>query len=301
MFQALFPVFSLILLGALLQWQNFPGREFWRGAEKLTYYLLFPALLFLKLSDSEVGATEIQVIALVVVITLLMTTTLLLLIGRSFGIKGPVFTSFFQGGIRFNTYVGLASVNELFGQEGMAIAALTLGLMIPLVNLLCIWIFELSVPTGNRSIRGMLVNIIKNPLIIACVVGLSWSWLGLSLPQTLESVLLLLAGTALPLGLLAVGTGIHLAALRGIGVTFFLSSAVKLLLLPMMLFTLSRWLGLDDMTALVLVVIGSLPTASSAYILARQLGGDGPMMAAVISGQTLLAMLTMPLILALVT
>ncbi len=301
MFQSLFPVFSLIFLGALLRWVGFPGKDFWRGAENLTYNLLFPSLLFLKLSSSQVGTTEIQNVALVVVGTLLITTLLLLVIGRVLGEGGARFTSFYQGGIRFNTYVGLASVNELFGGEGMAVAALILGLMIPLVNLLCIWIFELNVPVGKRSLRTMLINVLKNPLIIACVVGFSWNRLGLPLPQTIESVLLLLAGTALPLGLLAVGAGIYLDALRGIGSTFFASSAVKLLVVPALFYMISRMFGLDEITTLVLVVMGSLPTASSAYILARQLGGDGPTMAAIISGQTLLAMLTMPLVLGLVT
>ena len=301
MFQALFPVFSLILLGALLRWFGFPGTDFWRGAEKLTYYVLFPSLLFTKLSTSQVGTAEIQDVALVVVITLLVTTILLLAIGRVLGKDGARFTSFFQGGIRFNTYVGLASVSELFGSEGMAIAALSLGLMIPLINLLCIWIFELSVPVGKASLRSMLINFVKNPLIIACLVGFSWSRLGLPLPQMIESVLLLLAGTALPLGLLAVGAGIYLDALRGIGAAFFVSSGMKLLVVPALFYTLSRMFGLDELTTLVLVVMGSLPTASSAYILARQLGGDGPLMAAIISGQTLLAMVTMPLVLALAT
>jgi predicted permease len=297
MFNALIPVFCLILLGAALHYGNFPGREFWAAAEKLTYYLLFPSLLFVKLSSASLGDFDILGMTLVIVAVLLTASVLLFVAARLLNMQGPIFTSVYQGGIRFNTYVGLAAVNELQGNMGIAAAAVALGIMIPLVNLLVISVFAIKINSEADRRTAILRNIIKNPLIFACVLGIAWSRLGIPVPETMNSILILLSGMALPLGLLAVGAGLNLRALSGVSLGFGISSAVKLLGIPVMAYGFSRGVGLDAMTTSVLVTLGCLPTASSAYILARQLNGDAPLMAAVISGQTLLAMLTMPLML----
>ena len=297
MFDALLPVFCLILLGAGLRRLEFPGDEFWIGAEKLTYFLLFPSLLFVKLSSASVG--EFDFLRMGAVIAALLVATSLLLIAGGYLLKteAAAFTSFYQGGIRFNTYVGLAVIYELQGNEGIAAAAVALGIMIPLVNLLTISVFAVKVRSAESQRLSVLRNILKNPLILACVFGILWSSLGIPLPQTMASILNLLSGMALPLGLLAVGAGLKLGALKGVSVAFSLAATIKLLAVPIMAFGFSRILGLDSGMSTVLVVLGCLPTASSAYILARQLNGDAPLMAAMISGQTLLAMLTMPLLL----
>ena len=56
---ALGPVFLLILLGALLRRLEFPDAAFWPQAERLTYYVLFPAMLVYKLALAEVGDTPV--------------------------------------------------------------------------------------------------------------------------------------------------------------------------------------------------------------------------------------------------
>lgn len=297
MFNALLPVFCLILLGAGLRRLEFPGDDFWAGAEKLTYFLLFPSLLFIKLSSASVGEFDFLRISAVILALLCSASILLILVGYWLKIDAAAFTSYYQGGIRFNTYVGLAVVYELQGSAGIAAAAVALGIMIPLVNLLTISVFAMKIRSAENQRLSVLRNILKNPLILACVLGIVWSRLGIPLPQTLNAMLNLLSGMALPLGLLAVGAGLKLRALKGISATFTSASTIKLLAVPVMVYGLSRAVGLDQEMTAVLVVLGCLPTASSAYILARQLNGDAPLMAAMISGQTLLAMLTMPLLL----
>ena len=99
------------------------------------------------------------------------------------------------------------------------------------------------------------------------------------------------------MGLMTVGAGLQLKALRGGSVPFVVSSVLKLLLFPLMAAGLAILLGLDGTLVQVAVLLATLPTATSAYILARQLGGDAPLMAGIISGQTLLAMVSIPLML----
>jgi len=143
----------------------------------------------------------------------------------------------------------------------------------------------------------VLRNLIRNPLILACLLGMLLNYSGLGMPAPLRPVAELLGQMALPLGLLAVGAGLSLRALRAVGPALLAASAIKLLLFPLLALGIARLLALDPLSGSLLVLFATMPTASSAYILARQLGGDAPMMAAIITGQTLLSVLTIPLML----
>ncbi len=297
MLNALIPVFALILIGAILNYLAFPGVEFWRGAERLTYYLLFPALLFLRLSSTSVsGDIQLSQLAILLIGMLLIISVVLILGGIIFGMRGALFTSFYQGGIRFNTYVGLAAINGLIGDGGIAIAALVVGVMIPVVNLLCISVFAYAGDSPGKTLPSIIRNIITNPLILACALGILWNNFELVLPDLSIRVLELLSAAALPLGLLSVGAGIHLAALRSSFKALIVSSLIKLFVFPLLAYALCRITDVGEVVTMVVVIIASLPTASSAYILSRELGGDSKAMAAIITGHTLLAMISMPLV-----
>jgi predicted permease len=101
------------------------------------------------------------------------------------------------------------------------------------------------------------------------------------------------------MGLMTVGAGLQLSALRGGTWPFVVSSALKLVAFPLMAAGLAMLLGLEGTLVKAAVLLATLPTATSAYILARQLGGDSPLMAGIISGQTLLAMVSIPVMLSL--
>lgn len=294
---ALWPVFALLCVGYVIRRLGFPGDGFWEPAEKLIYYLLFPALLIYKLSLADVGMVPVADVALAVVLLLTAGSVLLVGVQALKPLANSSFTSVYQGGMRFNTYVGLAASAALYGDDGLAVAAVIIAVMVPLLNLLCILIFSFYTRKDAGLLSAMLA-LVKNPLIIACVVGILLNVSGLGLPWMLASVAGLLSGVALPLGLLAVGAGLNLTALRKAGSSVVYSSVVKLLLFPCLMLVICGLFVESVLVAQVLVMFSALPTASSAYVLARQLGGDAPLMAAIITGQTLLSMLTMPLVLA---
>lgn len=293
---ALWPVFALLCVGHAIRRLGFPGEGFWEPAEKLIYFLLFPALLIYKLSLADVGAVPVAEVALAIVLLLTAGSVLLVGVQAVKPLANSSFTSVYQGGMRFNTYVGLAASAALYGDDGLAVAAVIIAVMVPLLNLLCILIFSFYTRKDAGLLNAM-IALVKNPLIIACVVGIFLNVSGLGLPWMLSSVAGLLSGVALPLGLLAVGAGLNLTALRKAGASVIYSSVIKLLLFPSLMLLICGFFVESMLVAQVLLMFSALPTASSAYVLARQLGGDAPLMAAIITGQTLLSMATMPLIL----
>ncbi|MGB2109794.1 MAG: AEC family transporter, partial [Marinobacter vinifirmus] len=169
----------------------------------------------------------------------------------------------------------------------------------PLLNLLCILMFSLVAGQDKVSVVQVLRAIVTNPLIVGSVLGVLWSWFQIGFHPLLAGILAPLSNLALPMGLMTVGAGLQLSALRGASAPFLVSSGLKLLAFPAMVVGLAWALGLSGLLVQVAVLLAALPTATSAYILARQLGGDAPLMAGIISGQTLLAMVTIPLMLSL--
>ncbi|MBW0146685.1 AEC family transporter [Marinobacter arenosus] len=297
MVQALVPVFVLILLGHLFRRWDFPGGDFWPRAERFTYYVLFPAMLVFKLGQARLPASAYSDIALLICAMLLAMTLALWVVQWFWKWPGPVFSSVYQGAIRFNSYVGLAAGGMLLGDEGLSLTAIAVAIMVPLLNLMCILMFSLVASQDPVRFRPVMKAIITNPLIVGSVIGVVWSFFEIGFHPLLAGILSPLSDLALPMGLMTVGAGLQLKALRGASMPFLVSSILKLFAFPLMAAGLALMLGLDGLLVQVVILLATLPTATSAYILARQLGGDAPLMAGIISGQTLLAMASIPLML----
>ena len=292
---ALGPIFALILLGLGLRRFGFPGDGFWPAAERFTYFILFPALLVHRLALSHLGDYAVGPVAAVIVMMLLGMTALIYTLRPWLRVDGPAFTSVYQGVIRFNTYVGLAVALAVFHAEGGTVAALVMAIMIPLINVLCVLVLTIHAG-GSATVAGVTRGLMTNPLILGCLIGIGLNLSGIGLPWGSAAVLDILARAALPLGLLAVGAGLRLDGLRRPGLLAAVS-VLKLLILPALAAGLCGLLQPGRLEMAVLVTFAALPGASTAYILARQLGGDLSLIAAIITVETAAALATLPAVL----
>ena len=297
-FAALWPVFALLFLGVLINRIQFVDHTFWNGAEKIIYYLCFPALLVTRLVSADFNGRESFVLIEAVLLLLASGSLFLIVLQKLLKLRSASFTSVYQGGLRFNTYITLAIAASLIPGEGLVIAAIIASVMIPLLNLLCVLVFALY-SDKRPSILTVLKQISSNPLILACLMGLALNLSDLGIPVLVTPVLDLLAQVALPLGLLAVGAGINLKAMRSSGVPLMMGVATRLIVMPLFGLVIGSMLQLSPEALLIFMVFASVPTASAAYILAKQLNGDAPLVANIISAQTLLSMLTLPVALSL--
>ena len=290
----LLPDFSLILLGvALRRWMHL-GDHFWAGVEKLVYFILFPALLFNALTRTPLAlATALP----------LVTTGASAMIGAMvlgygarwlFPMTPMSFASQFQCAFRFNTYIGIAIAGKLHGAAGIAAMGLVAGGLVPLANVAAVGMM------ARHGEAHFLRELVRNPLVLATVSGLIWNIAGLPMPAPAGQMLGRLADAAVALGLLAVGSALKLRGPSegGMGAAGYLL-AVKLIAMPAIAWGVAIALGLSGVYFDVALVFAALPTASSAYILAARMGGDAPRVAWLISASTLLAMISLPLWLAL--
>ena len=295
---ALFPLVALIAMGYIFKRTQFLSDEFWRGAEKLNYLILFPVLLFNNLAYVKFeGSTLTQVLLALVMIIIMSSLTLW--IARAFShIPVARFGVYVQSQIRFNTYIGLSIMSLLFGAQGMQMFAMMIALAIPLVNVISVLAF--SQGQGLKP-RQILFSVIKNPLILGCVVGIIFNLLQLSLFSGLEQLLKFLANMSLPLGLISVGAALQFAQLKHDYMRLLLNTLGRLIGVPCLAYLICFMLNLNDLETVILVVFCSLPTASAAYILTRYFNGDSQLMAGVISLQTLCFAFTFPVLMILLT
>lgn len=291
---ALGPLFLLILLGAVLGWRRWPGNDFWPQLERVIYYLLFPAMLVSTLATANVEEVPVIRVA-IALLGVMVGFAILLWRGQEWlELDGATFTSVFQGSLRFNTYVGVAGAAAIHGGSGATVAAVAVALMVPVVNILCVASFIAAGTLGSANLGRSLLALIRNPLILACLLGITLNLSDVGLPGWSNRTIHLLGAAALPLGLVAVGVALRPHALVRLDRGVWAANLIKLILTPAMVLCLSFLLQLDPISRDVVLLFAALPTATSAYILARQLGGDADLMAALITGQTLLAMVTLP-------
>ena len=291
----LLPDFLLIAAGAGLRRLPVFPPPLWSGVERLVYYVFFPALLYRALAQSGyVLATAARPLSVAVAVTLI-AIALCALAAPVLRLPRATFAACFQCGFRFNTYVILAAATRLPGTESLALASVLVGVLVPLVNVAAV----LALAEGGPA--HMVRELVRNPLILATLAGIGTHALGATVPAWLDHVLALLASAALPLGLLAVGAALRMerGALPVSALLWFHS--IKLALLPALAWWGARVAGLSPGETQVVVIVAAVPTATSAYILAVQMHGDGRAAAWLITSGTLLAAVTLPLWLTLVS
>jgi predicted permease len=145
----------------------------------------------------------------------------------------------------------------------------------------------------------MAMQVVRNPLILSCVGGLALNVLGIGLPAGVGPILRALGQGAVALGLMAVGAALTLGALTARPLLQLAVLGIKLVLVPAVVWGAGLVFGLSGAALSVAVLFMGLPTASSSYIMARQMGGDAPLMAALTTTEHLAAVLTLPVWIAL--
>lgn len=297
---ALFPVFAVILIGHGLRRAAFVAADFWAAAERITFYVFFPALLVSNTAKANLAGLQAGAMAVALLGAIALVVAAATAAWRALALSGPGFTSLVQSAIRPNVYVAIAAAVALFGNDGLTAISVCIAIVVPTVNVISVFVLvRFAGAHGDDAApwRAVAFGVVTNPLILACALGLVLNLAGVGLPPLVGPLLEILGRASLPVGLLAVGAGLDFPALRRAGGGVATASALKLVALPAITWVLVRLLGLDATSGAVTVVMASVPVSASAYVMARQMGGDAALMAGSITATTLAAAATMPLML----
>lgn len=284
----LLPDFALIALGYLICRYTALDRPVWDGAERLVYYLLFPCLLFNSIVRNPIRVEDMLSFGGVGLAVVGTGVLLAYALAKAPGVDPMLHASGAQTAFRFNSYVALALAERLAGAPGVAWQALLVSMCVPVCNIAAVW------PLARQGGHGYLKELARNPLILATLSGLAANLGGLQVPELASVTLSRIGAAALPLGLMAVGAGLRFGALReGPWLATGLMS-IRHLALPAVGIALVLWLRLPPAQQAVIVAFAAMPTASSAYVLATRMGGNGGYVAGLVTVSTLLAMVGLP-------
>jgi len=289
------PVFMLLALGWVLRLRKFPGDPFWDYLDPVVYYILFPALLLRNFATVDLGELTVVPAGLAAVATMVLAALLLIAVRRWLRLDGPGFAAMLQGTVRFNAYLGFAVSAQVYGNAGLTMFSVVMAFVIPAANVISVFGLTRYGSQGETKVGRLAMAIASNPLILSVLGGVLLNVTGVGLPWVLDPFFDVLGRAALPLGLLAAGAGLELGAIRRAGGAVAATCLLRLVAMPALALAVTWALGIDGLARTCVLLYAVMPVPAGAYILARQLGGDARLTAAVISASTMAALVTIPL------
>jgi len=296
------PVFLLIALGFGLKVSGFLPPSVWGPIERIAVYVFYPGFLIPAIWHADLSGLSAGPISLSVTLSMVLSALL------GFGLKpvlhlsGPTYTSVFQGLIRFNSFVFLPIATALFGPQAVGLAAVAMSALIPLSNMASIlvlarWGEPEGEDTVDRSFMGLMTRLLTNPIFLSCLIGLLFNALRLPSLPFLEKDLKMLGDAAIPTGLILAGAGLNFGYIRARPFLVTAVSGFKILIVPLISWGLCRLFGGDHLAQGVALCCGAAPCAAVAYVQARHMGGDAPLMAGIVALTTSLSLITLPILL----
>jgi len=300
-FVALLPVFIVILVGAALKRFQVIGEAQWLGLDQLCYFVLFPAIIFKEIAAADFSHVPVLQMAGAMAIAVIAMIGLLVLFNRpvmaALSINGPQFTSLVQGAARWHTFIAFAIIPLQFGSAALSLGAVSAAAMTPLLNILCVIVMARFAHETYISPGQLLLSILRNPFVFSSLGGVAWQLSGLALPAMALQVLDMIGRGALGLALLTVGAGLSLGSVARDWPPVAAAVVLKLLAMPALMAGALWLMGVEGEAFAVALLCGAVPTGSGAYVLARKMGGDAPMVANMLTMQVIAAVVTIPLVL----
>lgn len=298
---ALFPVLALVVFGAAVKHWHLTDDTFLRTSDRLVYYVFFPLMLFWKIGSAPLHFDDGWRYLTASILAVVAVCGLSLLYIRLRPVPSFQAGSFNQGCYRFNTYIGMAVLINAFGEAGIQLYGILIGLIIPIINILCVSVLIWYDTGGENQHDSRLAvtvrSLIANPLILACVGGIIYSHAVGSFPTPIDNTLKLMSQVTLPLALFSIGGSLTFSNLRTNMGLALVAAGFKLAVLPI-IGLLFLWLfGVTGLAWKVSMLFFTLPTSTAIYILSSQLHSDTELASAVIVMSTLLSFGSMALVL----
>ena len=306
-FNILFPVFIYVFIGWYLKESSFLPEEFFKGCNKLIFYIGLPAFLFAKIVTAEFSFDESLKISLAQLLVMLLSIITAYLTLLFISIPKQSESAFVQVAFRGNTaLVGLPVISFAFTAVNkphlINLAVIALAPVIPVWNIVTVLLLNLH-SDGKLRQRGnfgtMILRTVYNPLVLSCLLGLAFAVTGLTLPKFILDTCSRLGGMTLPLALMAIGATLSFRKLKG---GLFVPSAaafIKILITPLLAYLLCRCMSLDYDSTFIVLVYCAAPTAVSAFVMTQQMGGDAELAAGGIVISTLFSAIPLIIIVAL--
>jgi malonate transporter len=299
-FFAVFPIFAIIFIGKIVKHKWISSEEFWRGHEKISYFMLFPAVMFNYITQTTFSSGELTRLLICLMIIISIISFVVIYIQEKYTKEDPrLFTSLFQGSVRYNNYLFLGISASLYGDSGLEIAAAITGYMIIFTNIISILVFNHYVEKRKyenafEAILDLLKKFALNPLIISSIAGFAFNHSGIEMNLAVRKILTILSDSALAMSLMCLGAEIKLKINEKDLMPIIRACLIKLIFMPIVAYCVLTLMNVSGMPKAVAILFCSLPCASTSYVLARQMGGDTKSITSIITLSIILGVFTIP-------
>lgn len=302
-FESLLPVFAIIVLGVILRRKLVRDPALWLGAEKLAFWVLFPCLLAKTLINADLKGGQASTLAVTLFVAVLLYSILVLalrpLLSRLLNMNTATYSTIYQVSTRWNGFIALAIVDKLYGDVGVSLVAVALAAMVPILNMQNVTVVTVLLADKRPTVFRLARSVLTNPLILGCSAGLAINLLSIPVYDPVLTTLDVLGRAALGVGLVLVGTGLQIRAALNPSKEAWIGTMLKLVAFPAFVALLALGFGLSGDAFAIAIICASVPTAMNGYLLAKELGGDAPLYATVVTLQTAVCFFTIPIFLTL--
>ncbi|MBR6558881.1 MAG: AEC family transporter [Clostridia bacterium] len=274
------PIFLVVVLGWCLKNFKVLDASFFAGADKFVFNFALPAMLFLDLAATDsIPEFDVKFISFCCA-AIIGSFILFCLIVPIFCKSNPIRGAFIQGAYRSNfAILGSSIVINMFGDGAVQSIAIILPFVVILFNVLAVIDLSIFAPadkqlSGSKLLKTIVLNIIKNPLIISLVLGIGVMLLPFDLPIIAEKSITYISDSTMALALMSLGANIEAKSVKDRLVYSISASLVKTMLLPIIVVTVAILLGFRDVQLGIILMIFASPTAVSSYIMAKNMGSD---------------------------
>ena len=292
---AVIPIALAILAGWLARRSNIVAAGHWPGIEAVSFRLLIPAILISAIARADLSPDTTGALALALIATIALTGGAVLALRMVFPrehLSNPSLSTLFQVATRYNAFISLAAADLIAGPEGVALIAISMAVMIPIINVANI-VTIAALCSGTASAGQIARTVARNPLIIGCAIGLLANALG-GLPQVIDEAVGIVGRAALGVGLLTVGAGLSLKRFLTITPNIALGVAFRPVVAPLVFLLCGTALGLSLPEMMAGLLVTAVPAATNGYVVAKAMGGDADLYADVMGWQTLASLVAIP-------
>lgn len=289
------PIFTIVIIGWLIRLKGFVPPEFLGPANRLVFYIAIPAMIFRAVSKASFKAQFNLTVLLITLFSVLAVFAISWAAGRTAKIKRSNLGTFIQASIHGNLgYIGLAVAYYHMGQEGFVKAGIIGGFVMILQNFLAVTalaLYNKEVPFRENKLF-FVQKVFGNPVIVSAMAGILFSVAEVPVPDVIGRVLDILGNLSLPLALLVIGASLSFEVMRLSVFSVLSTGFLKLVLLPGIGFILYLMYGISSNEYLPGLILLASPTATIAYVMAKEMNGDADFAVAAISTSTLVSALT---------
>ena len=268
-----------MVLGYLLvNYTSLADRKLTKQANAIVFKIFLPCMLFYNVYQSDIGAEIHSRIKLCIWAAggLLILFVLLCLIVPKVVKQENQQGVVIQGIFRSNYVIfGVAVVQNMYGVKSTTTAAILSAILVPMYNFLAVVALSIFGEKRETDWKKIILDIVKNPLIISSVLGIIFSLLGIRLPTAVDTTVQHLAKLSTPTAFMILGGDLDFSKVRGNLKVASVVLTIKLVILPLIMIPMIVMMGYRDADLLSGLLAYQTPVAVSSYIMAQQAGADG--------------------------